>query len=52
METQLNKTTGPKDLKKRRDSPTRRSLWEIIQQGAGSSGASIRGPVATSEPAA
>jgi hypothetical protein len=39
METKLTKTSGPKDLKKKRDSPTRRSLREILQQGVGSSGA-------------
>jgi hypothetical protein len=52
METKSTKTTGPNDLKKERDPPPRRSLGEILQQGAGSSGASLRGPVATSEPAA
>jgi hypothetical protein len=34
------------------DSPTRRSLREILQQGSGSSGAQFRGQAATSEPAA
>jgi hypothetical protein len=43
--------TGPKDLKQKRDSPPRRSLREMLQQGAGSSGAPLRGPAATSEPA-
>jgi hypothetical protein len=33
-----------------RDSLTRRSLREILQQGAGSSGAQLSGPAATSEP--
>jgi hypothetical protein len=47
-----NKTKGLKDQKKKRDSPPRRSLREIHQQGAGSSGVLARGPVATSEPAA
>jgi hypothetical protein len=45
METKLNKTTGQKELKYKRDSPTMRSPREIFQQGAGSSGA-------TNEPAA
>jgi hypothetical protein len=43
--------TGPKDLKQKRDSPPRRSLREILQQGAGNSGAPSRRSVATSEPA-
>jgi hypothetical protein len=43
------KKNGPQDLKKQRGSPSRRSLWEILQQGAGSSGALLRGLVATSE---
>jgi hypothetical protein len=47
-----NKTNGPKDLKKKRDSPPRRSLREILQQGAASSRVPARDPVATSEPAA
>jgi hypothetical protein len=46
-----NKKKSPQDLKKQRDSPPRRSLQEILQQGSGSSGASLRGLVATSEPA-
>jgi hypothetical protein len=34
METvNKTKTNGPKDLKKKRDSPPRRSLREILQQG-------------------
>jgi hypothetical protein len=43
--------TGPQDLKEKRDSPSRRSLREILHQGAGSSGAPVSGPVATSEAA-
>jgi hypothetical protein len=46
------RTNSPKDLKKKRDYPPGRSLREIFQQGAGSSGVLVRGPVATSEPAA
>jgi hypothetical protein len=46
------KTNGARDLKNERDSPPRRSLREILQQGAGSSGVPVTGPVATSEPAA
>jgi hypothetical protein len=41
----------PHDLKKQRDSPSGRSLREILQQGHGSSSAPVRGPVATSKPA-
>jgi hypothetical protein len=37
METEIQKT-GPLDLKEKRDSPSRGSLREILQQGAGSSG--------------
>jgi hypothetical protein len=48
METEKTKIIGPNDLKKKRDSPTRRSLQEILQQGAGNSGAPLRGPVETS----
>jgi hypothetical protein len=47
-----NKTKGPKDLKMKWDSPPRRPLREILQQGAGSSGVLVRDPVTTSEPAA
>jgi hypothetical protein len=47
-----NKTKGPKDHEKKRDSHPRTSLREILQQGAGSSGIPARGPVGTSEPAA
>jgi hypothetical protein len=50
MDTKIKTKTSPKDLKQKRDSP-RRSLREILQQGAGSSGAPLRGLVATSEPA-
>jgi hypothetical protein len=51
MDTEIKtKTkTGPKDLKQK-NSPPRRSLREILQQGAGSSGALLRGPAATSKP--
>jgi hypothetical protein len=41
------KTNGPKDLKKKRESPPRRSPREIFQQGAGSSGVLVRDPVTT-----
>jgi hypothetical protein len=51
METKM-KNTGPQDLKEKRDSRSRRSLQEILQQGTESSGAPLRGPPATSEPAA
>jgi hypothetical protein len=43
--------TSTQDLKENRDSPPRRSLREILQQGAGSSGAPLSGLVATSKPA-
>jgi hypothetical protein len=43
---------GLQDLKRKRDSRSRRSLREILQQGAGSYGAPLRDPAATSEPAA
>jgi hypothetical protein len=43
--------TGRKDLELKRDPLPRGSLREILQQGAGSSGEPLRGPVATSEPA-
>jgi hypothetical protein len=43
--------TGRKDLKLKRDLLSRGSLREMLQQGAGSSGEPLRGPVATSEPA-
>jgi hypothetical protein len=48
METKKN---CPKDPKKERDSPSRKSPREIVQQGTASSGAPLRGPAATSEPA-
>jgi hypothetical protein len=51
METVTKIKTGPKDPTQKRDFPPRRSLREIIQQGAGSSGSPSRRPVATSEPA-
>jgi hypothetical protein len=51
MENITKTKTGRKDLKQKRDSPPRRSLREILQQGAGSFGAPSRRPVATSEPA-
>jgi hypothetical protein len=43
------KKNSPQDLKEKRNSPSRRSLQEILQQGAGSSGALLRGPAATIE---
>jgi hypothetical protein len=52
MKTESKQTSSRKDLKKKRDSPPRRSLREILQQRAGSSGAPLRGPAGTSEPAA
>jgi hypothetical protein len=39
--------TDPLDLKEKRDSTSRKSLREILQQGAGSSGVPRRGPAAT-----
>jgi hypothetical protein len=51
MEARKKKKSGPQDLKEKRDSRTRRSRREILQQGAGSSGAPLSGPAATSEPA-
>jgi hypothetical protein len=51
METKKIIKTGPQDLKGKRDSPSRRSLREILQQGAGSSGTPLWGLVATSVPA-
>jgi hypothetical protein len=50
METK-EKKQSPQDFEKKRGSPSRGSLHEILQQGAGSSGASSRGTGATSEPA-
>jgi hypothetical protein len=49
METITKTKTGPKDQKQKGDSPPRRFLREIIQQGAGNSGAPSRRPVATSK---
>jgi hypothetical protein len=43
--------TGPQKLKRKRDSPSRRYLREILQLEAGSSGKLLRGPPATSKPA-
>jgi hypothetical protein len=51
MDTRLNKTTSPRELKKKRDSHTGRSLQGTPQQGAESSGIPSRWPVAISEPA-
>jgi hypothetical protein len=45
-----NKTNVPKDLKRRGILPPRRSLREILQQGAESSGVTARDPLANSEP--
>jgi hypothetical protein len=50
METK-EKKQSPQDFKKMRGSPSRRSLQEILQRGAGSSGAPPRDAGATSEPA-
>jgi hypothetical protein len=50
MKATKNKT-GRKDLKLKRDPLPRGSLREMLQQGAGSSGEPLRGPVATSAPA-
>jgi hypothetical protein len=52
MDYRENKTNGRKDIKKKRDSTPKRSLREILQQAAGSSGVPERNPVATGEPAA
>lgn len=43
--------TDHKDLKQKMDSSPRRSLREILQQRAGSSGVPLRGSVTTSESA-
>jgi hypothetical protein len=43
--------TGPLDLKEKRDSPSRKSLREILQQGAGSSGVTRSDPATTRVPA-
>jgi hypothetical protein len=45
------KKTGRKNIKLKRDSPSRGPLREMLQQGPGSSGEPIGEPVATSEPA-
>jgi hypothetical protein len=50
METKTREKNGPKGLKQKRDSPSRRSLQEILRQGAGSSGAPLRDQATTSEP--
>jgi hypothetical protein len=50
METKVKKQ-NPQDFKKKRGSPSRGSLHEILQRGAGSSGEHSRGAGATSEPA-
>jgi hypothetical protein len=50
MDTETKIKTGPKDRKQKRDSPPRRSLCEMLQQGAASSGSPSRRPVATSKP--
>jgi hypothetical protein len=47
----IKNKTGRKDLKLKRDPPSRGSLREMLQQGAGSSGEPLVEPVATSEPA-
>jgi hypothetical protein len=49
--TKKTKTNAPKDQLEE-GFPPRRSLREILQQGAGSSGVPARNSVATSEPAA
>jgi hypothetical protein len=46
------KKKGLQDFKKKRDSAPRRSLQEILQGGAGSSGGPPRGAGTTSKPAA
>jgi hypothetical protein len=46
-----NGNQSPRDFKKKRGSPSRRSLQDILQWGAGSFGAPSRGAGATSEPA-
>jgi hypothetical protein len=50
METK-EKKQSPQDFKKKRGSPSRGSLQEILQWGTGSSGTPSRGAGATSEPA-
>jgi hypothetical protein len=49
METVIKTKTGPKDLKLKMDSHSRRSLGEIFQQDPGSSGAPLSDPAATSK---
>jgi hypothetical protein len=51
MDTKKKKKKQSSGPKTEDDSPSRRSLQERLQQGAGSSGAPLRGLVATSEPA-
>jgi hypothetical protein len=48
---QKEKKTGPQELKEKRGSPSSRSLQDILQQEAGSSGSPLRSPAATNEPA-
>jgi hypothetical protein len=43
--------TGPLDLRDKRNSPSRKSQGEILQQGAGSSGVPRSGRAATRVPA-
>jgi hypothetical protein len=50
MENKRGNKIDPQDLKRKRDSRSRRSLQEIFQQGAGSCSAPLRVPAATSEP--
>jgi hypothetical protein len=50
METKVKKQS-PRAFKKKRGSPSRGSLHEILQQATGSSGEPSRGAGATSEPA-
>jgi hypothetical protein len=50
MDTKTKIKRGPKDVKQKSYSPSKRSLKEILQQGAGSSGAPLRAPAATSQP--
>jgi hypothetical protein len=47
----MEKKPDLKDPKTKEDSYPKRSLYEILRQGAGSSGAPLRGAGATSEPA-
>jgi hypothetical protein len=50
IDTKIKKRS-PKDFKKKRGSPSRRSLHESPHRGAGSSDEPLRGAGATSEPA-